>query len=94
MTEDDARRVATLVLSERFPEFRAGEWVLTDVNEYDTAWAFAYNDRRFVESGDLRHALAGNGALVVPKSGAKPWFAWSGAETASQVAMGRSALDR
>jgi immunity protein 35 of polymorphic toxin system len=94
MTEDDARRVATLVLSERFPEFRTRQWVLDNVDEYETAWAFTYNDRRFVESGELRHAVAGNGALVVPKSGAEPWFARSGADTASQVAIGRSALDR
>jgi Immunity protein 35 len=94
MTEEDARRVAASVLSERFREFRTGEWVLANVEEYETAWAFTYNDRRFVESGELRHALAGNGALVVPKSGADPWFAWSGADTASQVAIGRSALDR
>ena len=38
------------------------------------------------------YALAGNGALVVPKSGDEPWFAWSGADTASQVAQGRPAL--
>jgi hypothetical protein len=68
--------------------------VLANVEEYETAWAFAYNDRRFVESGEVRHALAGNGALVVPKSGADPWFAWSRADTASQVVIGRSALDR
>jgi len=82
------------VLSGRFAEFRAGEWVLTGVEEYDSAWAFSYNTRQYVEGGELRDALAGNGALVVPKTGAEPWFTWSGADTASQVAMGHSALER
>ncbi|TPG17034.1 YrhB domain-containing protein [Pedococcus bigeumensis] len=94
MTQDDARRVAMALLSQQSREFETGEWVLANVEEYDTAWAFTYNSRRFIETGEVRDALAGNGALVVPKSGADPWFTWSGADTASQVAMGHSALDR
>ena len=82
------------MLSERFAEFRTGEWVLTGVEEYDSAWAVFYNMRNYADSGELRDALAGNGALIVPKTGAEPWFAWSGADTASQVLRGRSALER
>lgn len=93
MREDEARRVADSVLSGRFAEFRTGEWVLTGVEEYDSAWAFYYNTHKYVDSGDLRDALAGNGALVVPKAGGEPWFTWSGADTASQVVMGHSALE-
>ena len=66
--------------------------MLSGVEEYDTAWAFFYNTREYIETLDVRHALAGNGALVIPKSGEEPWFAWSGADTASQVAQGRPAL--
>ena len=94
MKEHDARCVAVSVLSGRFDEFRAGEWVLTGVEEYDSAWAFSYNTRKYVDGGELRDALAGNGALVVPKTGDEPWFTWSGADTESQVAMGHSALER
>jgi hypothetical protein len=90
--EDDARRVAVSVLNSRYPEFAAGEWVISGVEEFDAAWAFSYNSRDFLDTGDVTHSLAGNGALVVPKSGDEPWFAWSGADTASQVAQGRSAL--
>ena len=92
--ESDARRVADSVLSGRFAEFRTGEWVLTGVEEYDSAWAVFYNTRKYADSGELRDALAGNGALIVPKTGAEPWFAWSGADTAAQVAMGHPALGR
>lgn len=93
VTEEEAREMATSLLTDRYPEFRAGEWVLTGAEEYESAWAFSYNSREYVETGELRHALAGNGALVVPKSGEDPWFAWSGADTASQIAQGRSALE-
>ena len=92
MTEEDARRVATSLLSERYADFKAGDWILSGVEEYDTAWAFSYNTRVYVETREVRYALAGNGALVVPKSGDEPWFAWSGADTASQVAQGRPDL--
>lgn len=85
--------MASSLLADRSPEFKVGNWVLTGVEEYESAWAFSYNSRAFVETGELRHALAGNGALVVPKSGEDPWFAWSGADTASQVAQGRPALE-
>lgn len=93
VTEDEAREVATSLLNARYPEFKVGEWVLTGVEEYETAWAFAYNNRVYVETREVRHALAGNGALVIPKSGEAPWFAWTGADTASQVAQGHSALE-
>lgn len=93
VTEDDARQAAASLLSERYPEFASGEWVITTVDEYDSAWAFSYNARLYVETQEVRHALAGNGALVVPKSGAPPWFTWSGADTASQVAQGRPAWE-
>ena len=90
MTEDDARDVATRVLQQQYPEFASGEWVLSGVEEHESAWAFFYNSRQFLETREVQHALAGNGALVVPKSGSEPWFAWSGADTASQVAQGRA----
>ncbi|UFN45697.1 YrhB domain-containing protein [Nocardioides okcheonensis] len=93
MTEDDARRVAVSLLNSLYPEFAAGEWMISGVDEYDTAWAFSYNSRAFLDAGEVTHALTGNGALVVPKSGDEPWLTWSGADTASQIARGRSAFD-
>lgn len=93
VTEDEAREIAETVLRARLPEFDAGRWVLTAIEEYDTAWTFSYNSRLFIQTHELIHSLAGNSPLVVPKSGAEPWFAWSGAPTADQVAQGRSALD-
>jgi hypothetical protein len=71
MTEDDARLAAQAVLADRFPAFSNGDWVIFTVEEYDTAWAVSYNGRQYVESGDIRDALGGNGALVVPKSGVR-----------------------
>jgi len=92
MDEADARRVATSVLRARFREFDSGDWVVTGVAEYESAWAVNYNTRVYAETGEASHALAGNGALVVPKTGEDPWFTWSGGDTASQVARGYPAL--
>ena len=43
------------------------------MEEYGTVWAFFYNTREYIETLDVRHALAGNGALVIPKSGEEPF---------------------
>ncbi len=92
MTKDDALGLAEAVLSARFPAFARGDWIVAGVEEFDGAWAITYDGRAYVEHGDIRGALGGNGALVVPKSGAEPWFTWSGDTTANQVALGRSTL--
>lgn len=76
VTGEEPREVAISLLTDRCPEFKAGDWVLTGVEECESAWAFSYYSRVYVETCELRHALAGNGALVVPKSGEDPWFAW------------------
>ena len=59
MTEEDARRVATSLLSERYADFKAGDWILSGVEEYDTAWAFSYNTRVYVETREDGRICAG-----------------------------------
>jgi hypothetical protein len=92
MNEEEAVHIAQSVLSDRFEAFARGDWVICNVQEYESAWAVNYDGRKYVETGEIRGALGGNGALVVPKSGAEPWFTWSGDTTANQVALGRSTL--
>jgi Immunity protein 35 len=36
--------------------------------ESEAAWAFVYNTRSFVESGDMMQSLVGNGPVVVCKA--------------------------
>lgn len=42
-------------------------------------WVFFYQGRRYLEDGDITHALAGNGPIVIPKDGSEP-FTLSAAE--------------
>lgn len=84
--------MAVSTLAELFPEFASGEWVLCGTEDHESAWAFHYNSREYLETGNVSDALAGNGPLVVPRNGERPWFAWSGADIATQVARGRSTL--
>lgn len=49
--------------------------VITGEHEYETAWVFSYNTKAYVETGKIRHALVGNGPLIVPKDGSPPRFA-------------------
>jgi hypothetical protein len=45
----------------------APEVVIVDssTREADAHWAFVYQSRRYIESGDFRHALAGNAPIFV-----------------------------
>ena len=38
--------------------------------EHDVGWVFFYSTRRYVETGDFRDGLAGNGPLLVTRDGA------------------------
>jgi len=92
MTEEQAREIASAFLADRFDEIRTGEWVVTGMQEHETAWSVTYLSRAFIESGRISDALAGNGPVVVPKSGADPWLAWSGRPVEEQIAGGRPTL--
>ena len=39
--------------------------LMPGVHEYPTCWMFAYNTGTFVTTGEIRHALAGNGPIIV-----------------------------
>ncbi|MFI6272826.1 YrhB domain-containing protein [Micromonospora zamorensis] len=81
-----------LFLADRMDEIRAGEWVITEARERETAWSVGYQSRAFIESRRISDALVGNGPVVVSKSGAEPWLAWSGRPVEEQIAEGRPTL--
>ena len=56
------------------PEHRT-EIVISKCQEIEEGWSFGYNTRAFVEDGDIMSALAGNGPVIVPRSGAAPYIA-------------------
>ncbi|QGN48089.1 hypothetical protein GKC29_15420 [Micromonospora sp. WMMC415] len=73
-------------------KIRTGEWVIIGAREHETAWSVGYQSRAFIESRDIPDSLVGNGPVVVPKSGAEPWLAWSGRPVEEQIAEGRPTL--
>jgi hypothetical protein len=93
VNETQARQIAADYLTQLSEEYRSGDWVQTDAEEYATAWVVAYQTRAFMETGRLSDRLAGNGPVVVPKSGGEPWMAWSGLPVADQLARGRPGLE-
>jgi hypothetical protein len=68
MTLDDARQIVLDYLKQL--EQGAGcELVMRDGNtlEREFGWVFFYNSKRYVETGDVIHALAGNAPIVVTR---------------------------
>lgn len=49
------------------------EIVISKCEELGDAWSFGYNSRAFLEASDISSALADNGPVIVPKSGADPY---------------------
>jgi hypothetical protein len=92
MTDEEAREIAFAFLADRIDEVRIGEWVITGAREHETAWSVSYQSRAFIESGRISDALVDNGPVVVPKSGADPWLAWSGRPVEEQFAEHRPTL--
>ncbi|WP_328321896.1 YrhB family protein [Kribbella sp. NBC_00382] len=89
VTDEEARELAFAFLADGSDHVRTGEWVIVGAEEHEIAWSVSYQSRAFIESGDISRALAGNGPVVVPKSGADPWLAWSGRPVEEQIAEGR-----
>jgi hypothetical protein len=68
ITEDAARAIATQHLADVITP-RVGEaLVVTAVHEYPTCWVVTYNTEKYADRGEIRHALAGNGPMIVNRS--------------------------
>ena len=74
MLLQDAFEVAQRVLDESIRSDHDVEIVIARCDERPDAWSFSYNSRPFLERGDIASALAGNGPVIVPKSGADPYI--------------------
>ena len=71
---EDAFKSAQQLLDELIRPEHEPEIVISTCEETDVSWIFGYNSRPFLEAGDIVSALAGNGPIVVPKSGAPPYI--------------------
>ncbi len=74
ITPDDAVRAAEHLLREQSGETGADLVVVGAPSEISGHWVVGYNSRAYVEEGDVASALAGNGPIAVPQSGAPPFF--------------------
>jgi hypothetical protein len=45
------------------------EFVITHVTRISRTWCVFYNNRRYIETGEISHALAGNGPVLVSDEG-------------------------
>jgi hypothetical protein len=66
MTRDDARQMALDYLKQLERE-TGYELVMLDGStlEREFGWVFFYNSKRYVDTGNIIHALAGNAPVVV-----------------------------
>lgn len=62
------------------------EVVICSCEDFANAWVFGYNTRKFLLEMDLEAALVGNGPVIVPKSGDRPFLGLSGSPVEEQVA--------
>ena len=65
----DQRTAAAIARGHLEREFPDGDVVLDEDTtiQADWCWVFFFNTRAFLETGDLRHSLVGNGPLMVDK---------------------------
>ncbi|MFN2555886.1 MAG: YrhB domain-containing protein [Nitriliruptorales bacterium] len=76
MDSHTARQLAEIFLRENV--VIGGEELLIDesqTRETGHSWIFYYNTRTFLETRELRHALAGNAPVIVDKDTGETYFA-------------------
>lgn len=74
MVLQDAFEAAQRYLDAVIRRENVAEIVIATCEEHTDAWSFGYNSRAFIEDGDILSALAGNGRIIVPKSGTDPYI--------------------
>lgn len=74
MLLQDAFKIAQRYLDEFVRPEHEVEIVIARCREIDEGWEFSYNSRAFLEERNFSLALAGNGPVVVPRSGEAPYL--------------------
>lgn len=72
MVLQDAFERAQRFLDEVIRPEHSTEIVICTCDETTDSWVFGYNSRAFIEDGDIMSAPAGNGPVIIPKSGEPP----------------------
>jgi len=71
--EEALKRVVAILLEKAPPN---EPWVVVENQKLETAsaWIFIYNSKRYLETGEIIYALAGNGPVFVNKKTGKATF--------------------
>jgi hypothetical protein len=72
LLQDAYERAQRFLTEQVRPEHKL-EIVIARCIETDAGWEFSYNTREFLEQGSIRDSLAGNGPIVVPRTGESPF---------------------
>ena len=68
MTKDSARAAAEAFVADTGRRIGVDLAILDDRTvEFDSGWVFFYDSRKYIESGSLSDALAGNAPLIVSR---------------------------
>ena len=68
VSANQARTAAERYIQRKVQPQLSEQIIVAAVDEHEYCWVATYNTRRFVETGDFRHALAGNGPLIINKA--------------------------
>lgn len=63
---DQAAEIAVQVLNQHF-QLDDDEVVITDAADEGDWWVFQYNSRRYIETGDLMHAIVEGHPIAINK---------------------------
>jgi len=79
VSREDARALAADLVASLGAQVDL-EFIIVDEIEIGEGWVFFYNDKEYVETGDISLALAGNGPIFIDREGrvnklstAEPW---------------------
>ncbi len=65
ITREQANDIARRFLEAQIAPRVSYEPVITSLHEYEHSWVATYNTRAFVETGEPKYMLAGNGPLII-----------------------------
>jgi Immunity protein 35 len=96
MDKQAARRIAERLLDIEVRPHLDGEIVIVDQSTMQNSeyWAFCYDSKEYLETGNISHALAGNSPIFVRKSDGDAFFGRTDIPLEDQLEAPGRGLDR
>jgi len=93
LTREQAEAVASRFLSQLDPYWPQRDLVITRIEERAISWVVFYSSKRYIDTGDVRDAIAGNGPLVIGKKDGRIVMAGTATPLEQQIVEAEAALD-